>query len=811
MEWAKLESRCPMCKRRFTTIRRPPKDGVFPFERLVQVPVRDQVYHPLGNTTISHTDPYESAHCSVCHGMADEHLLLLCDLCDSPSHSYCVGLGNTVPEGDWFCHDCTVSRADHANSDSTVSRADHANSEIDIDCGSQNESRESCAMQSADPHVSIFDIVRDSNTIIAEGPPCTTASSHINHSSSTAVSDREINVINEVAEPGARAIQGGADKLVKSGARTLNRCRNVHVRIQAIRDNWNALRTGSLSFSSSSVASGAKTGHKLSNGAIHCKSAGQPRSSSSTNCQPSTTRSSSSTNCQPSTTREGGSGNTSQNRGSYDIEKAWKMMDIAKSVQRPRGKIIKSIQHSPESMKIVHLSAKCSIGKGGHSPKEASNIRIGSTDKRYKYCLLENKNEENKSQKYEKLKESPVTTIGTLKINENFQTTHSEGLSSSRKIQTPVPVNSFYGNGEDLLQKSLNGVSLHATNERDGSAHMISPVTPVKRSISDSSNGKPKLLASSSCKVQQSRGKITKSIQHSPESMKIVHQSSNCSIGKGGHSPKEASNVRIGSTDKHYKYCLLENKNEENTSQKYLKQKGSRVNMNGTLKINEVFQITHSEGLLSSRKIQTPVRVNSSYGNEEGLLQKSSNGASLHATNERDGPARMISLVTPNEASSHATNMREGPTRVISPVTPVKRYTSDLSNGNPEPIASCSRKVNERVKKSSLEGKSRKEDDDAKSEIRSLVKLNLKLLCRNKQLGVNEFKEVARLATHKIMAACGLEKPKSGEHSLPDSVCFHTELVQPVRKSTLMPSSCRECFYFFVKDVVNSIMIEKVS
>lgn len=43
MEWAKVESRCPMCKRRFSAIRRPAKPGVFPSERIVAVPVRDQV------------------------------------------------------------------------------------------------------------------------------------------------------------------------------------------------------------------------------------------------------------------------------------------------------------------------------------------------------------------------------------------------------------------------------------------------------------------------------------------------------------------------------------------------------------------------------------------------------------------------------------------------------------------------------------------------------------------------------------------------------------------------------------------------
>lgn len=42
-EWAKTESRCPMCRRRFSTICRPPKHGVFVRERVVKVPVRDQV------------------------------------------------------------------------------------------------------------------------------------------------------------------------------------------------------------------------------------------------------------------------------------------------------------------------------------------------------------------------------------------------------------------------------------------------------------------------------------------------------------------------------------------------------------------------------------------------------------------------------------------------------------------------------------------------------------------------------------------------------------------------------------------------
>ncbi|XP_039017227.1 PHD and RING finger domain-containing protein C126.07c-like isoform X2 [Hibiscus syriacus] len=94
MEWAKVESRCPMCKRRFTAIPRPPKESVFASGRLVNIPQRDQVYHLSVNATSRPSDPYAEVRCSVCHGMTDESLLLLCDLCDSTAHMYCVGLGD---------------------------------------------------------------------------------------------------------------------------------------------------------------------------------------------------------------------------------------------------------------------------------------------------------------------------------------------------------------------------------------------------------------------------------------------------------------------------------------------------------------------------------------------------------------------------------------------------------------------------------------------------------------------------------------------------------------------------------------------
>lgn len=44
--------------------------------------------------------------CPVCNSAEDEDVLLLCDHCDTPYHTYCIGLED-VPEGAWFCMECT--------------------------------------------------------------------------------------------------------------------------------------------------------------------------------------------------------------------------------------------------------------------------------------------------------------------------------------------------------------------------------------------------------------------------------------------------------------------------------------------------------------------------------------------------------------------------------------------------------------------------------------------------------------------------------------------------------------------------------
>ena len=72
-----------------------------------------QVYRHYQNLTTGHQDSYAEIQCNICHNNSNESLLLLCDLCDSASHTYCAGLGDTVPEDNWICGDCTLLMHEH--------------------------------------------------------------------------------------------------------------------------------------------------------------------------------------------------------------------------------------------------------------------------------------------------------------------------------------------------------------------------------------------------------------------------------------------------------------------------------------------------------------------------------------------------------------------------------------------------------------------------------------------------------------------------------------------------------------------------
>ncbi|KAF6165603.1 hypothetical protein GIB67_021873 [Kingdonia uniflora] len=122
MEWSKVESRCPACKRRFITITKSAKlyTGVDPRNTIIQVPESDQIYQPTEEELMLNT--YDNVVCVECQQDGDDSVMLLCDICDSPAHTYCVGLGRNVPEGNWFCRTCSLGSLNSGIQDPAVPR-----------------------------------------------------------------------------------------------------------------------------------------------------------------------------------------------------------------------------------------------------------------------------------------------------------------------------------------------------------------------------------------------------------------------------------------------------------------------------------------------------------------------------------------------------------------------------------------------------------------------------------------------------------------------------------------------------------------
>jgi len=252
-EWARVETRCPACRQRFSTISRPCKSSVGYRGRTVRVPTRNQVYIPEDGIGAL-PDPYGDVYCTECNNCGDDDLLLLCDMCDSAAHTFCVGLGRTVPLGDWFCHSCEESRI--VDCSSSEDEAD------DIVLGFYNEGAGSRNRSTAGAAV-ISEIVSE----VFQQPvlPSSLSSRHVTSSTPKRVKRRVIQRQPPRLSNTARAYaaqsqlslsanvaqaSGSVSIPPSGGARTLCRQRILQERIQAMRENWRALQSGQLQFSS---------------------------------------------------------------------------------------------------------------------------------------------------------------------------------------------------------------------------------------------------------------------------------------------------------------------------------------------------------------------------------------------------------------------------------------------------------------------------------------------------------------------------------------------------------------------------------
>lgn len=396
-----------------------------------------QVDLHIGNTTLPF-NPFAGVVCNVCNGMADEHFLLLCDLCDSAAHTYCVGLGITIPEGDWFCHDCAVSRAEHAIT------------EVVSEDENQNEVPQYVQNGSAAGTVTI---TRLSPCPIAERPTKRVFSDSSSHLTPV-VLDQGSSSADKISVPVATAFTIIPKTSSEVGARTLDHCRNVHGHINVLRENWNALRTGSLSFPFCSLKPGSS-----SQKPNVLESSVQAKSLSSASCQ------------------------QSQNQGSCGsavIDKAWKMLNIAKRKL-----------HAHENTRSVRPS-KLHPSKANAS-KERSDINSIDSVKCQQFGprSLERSRKEKYvegyhagKQKYsnmQRVMHRRVTNMEEPGCSQSILTSSSPGLcksSRNRSVGTSIGSNLCHNNMSMLLQENINQV------EKNGSPRS------VRQGTSEFFNGK---------------------------------------------------------------------------------------------------------------------------------------------------------------------------------------------------------------------------------------------------------------------------------------------------------------------------------
>ncbi|KAE8375868.1 hypothetical protein BDV26DRAFT_267004 [Aspergillus bertholletiae] len=110
--WVERANSCPICRRSFNTVELSDRIGG-PILSSYAVQDRVQVADVDPSMVIEYIEEDDLAGfspCLICGDADNEEFLLLCDGCDAPSHTYCLGI-DTVPSGPWYCSRCEAQRA----------------------------------------------------------------------------------------------------------------------------------------------------------------------------------------------------------------------------------------------------------------------------------------------------------------------------------------------------------------------------------------------------------------------------------------------------------------------------------------------------------------------------------------------------------------------------------------------------------------------------------------------------------------------------------------------------------------------------
>ncbi|KAI0861020.1 hypothetical protein F4860DRAFT_185234 [Xylaria cubensis] len=110
-EWTGKANSCPICRQAFHLVHVYDKVGGT-LHSTYKVEDKKQVAEFDPQAWLDENPEEEEVRpCPICNNADHEDVLLLCDSCDAPYHTYCVGL-DTVPRGHWFCLECSEAAAE---------------------------------------------------------------------------------------------------------------------------------------------------------------------------------------------------------------------------------------------------------------------------------------------------------------------------------------------------------------------------------------------------------------------------------------------------------------------------------------------------------------------------------------------------------------------------------------------------------------------------------------------------------------------------------------------------------------------------
>ncbi|KAI1144346.1 hypothetical protein F5Y05DRAFT_401355 [Hypoxylon sp. FL0543] len=110
-EWTGKANSCPICRQAFHLVHVYDKVGGTQLSSY-KVEDRKQVAEFDPQAWLDdNPEPEEARPCPICDRADHDDVLLLCDSCDAPYHTYCVGL-DSVPRGHWFCLECADTVAE---------------------------------------------------------------------------------------------------------------------------------------------------------------------------------------------------------------------------------------------------------------------------------------------------------------------------------------------------------------------------------------------------------------------------------------------------------------------------------------------------------------------------------------------------------------------------------------------------------------------------------------------------------------------------------------------------------------------------